>query len=220
MTRKPQRSADDPGITRLAPEGRTYHFPQDIAEFKRHMEAFAREWNAAKGWTFDGHIAPAEQLARKHAPRPGSRPSRGTTAWIAAEILKEIADVRDLRGRPGDGDLIAAVNAGQWYGHLETKLRWQTEALVGEGVLPGRREGGRVAAAVRGRKNDESRAQWWEKNLVLRRQGVARRTDRVARIIKTFALNRDADFRRVRDHIADRERKAGLPAAVETVRPR
>ena len=129
--KRPRKTADDgPGITRLAPEGRTYHFPEDLKEWLEDWERWIHEWNESKAWTFDGFVAQADRLAREKAPGP--TPAQGTVPWIAREILKGLRDARALRGRDGDGDLIGAFLAGQGFGHLLTKLGWEIDALRGE----------------------------------------------------------------------------------------
>lgn len=157
MTR-PRKAADDgPGITRL-PKRRTYRCDsaKDIEALGPDLQVWARKFKQSRGWTFDGFVVPAERLARKLAPRePGDdeeplqrseRPARGAGAWIAQRILDSLDAARSQRGRGGEADLIEAFEAGQWYGHLLTKLAWETDALSGErsavvGRLSGKRGG-------------------------------------------------------------------------------
>lgn len=159
MKRKVQRAPDDPGITRLAPR-RSYRLdnPQDVADLIRHLEEWTPQWNEAKAWTFDGRVAPVEELARRLAPewespaamllkhragtlRGRKSPADGTVAWIAEKILNKL----HIAHRPnGDVSTIAAFEAGQWYGHLLTKLGWESDALRGERALENAREAGRL----------------------------------------------------------------------------
>lgn len=143
--KRPRKTADvGRGITRL-PERRTYRLDsaEDMAALGPHLKAWARKFKESRAWTFDGLVAPAERLARKCGARPeprddedpprrNERPARGTVAWIAQKVLDELDLARRQRELPGDFDQIAAFEAGQWFGHLLTKLDWETDALRGE----------------------------------------------------------------------------------------
>lgn len=141
---KPRKAADvGPGITRLPPL-RTYRFDsaEDMEALCGVLLAWARKAPESGAWTWAGFVAPVERLARKLAPRePGDdeeplqrseRPARGAAAWIAEKIIDSLDAARKRRGRDGDEDLIAAFQAGKWFGHLVTKFAWETDALSGE----------------------------------------------------------------------------------------
>lgn len=118
-----RRPPDDPGITRLRPQ--------------RVVGAAELEQWAS----FDAIVSTAERLAREHAPGPGLRPARGTVAWIAERILWAISNARKMRG--SDAAALEAFLAGQWYGHLATKLDWEREALIGQRQVEAGERGGR-----------------------------------------------------------------------------
>ncbi len=138
--KRPRKPADvGPGITRL-PAKRTYR--GDSAEGAQELARLIRECMAR---TFDGAVGPAERLARRLAPpEPGNEdeaPARGTVAWISKEIIDLLDISRKERARNTDHSLIRAFEAGQWYGHLLTKLGWEGNALRGERVQHGGRKG-------------------------------------------------------------------------------
>jgi hypothetical protein len=147
MKRKQRQGpTDDPGITRLPPS-RTYRLedPKELAAWLADSEVWIKDWNESKT-TFDGRVAPIERLAHRLAPKWGKEPRRrsveGTLAWLGEEILTALRDARLGRGSGGDSDLIEAFEAGLCGGHLMTKLNWEREALTGERVIGGGREGG------------------------------------------------------------------------------
>ena len=227
------RPADDPGITRLPPL-RSYRTdkPQETADLLAQQQQWFSKWRESAAWTLDGFFASVERSCLELAPEWVSReelrklgtdwrtrrralPAKGTVKWLAEKVLDHVELVRTMRGNETDEDVIQAFHAGQWYGHLVTKLDWERKALDGDAVQAGRRRGGTAARAARSQVLESVRAEWWNKNLALRHQKVARRVERVARIVAAFGLNRDADFRRVRDYLAARERKAGLHPTAE-----